>query len=139
MPDFLADKRAEIEKRLNELRPLHDEYLRLERVFKALRNLARPGGRTTGASRSRGSTTPRTRARGTSRTRSRATTSRTRSTRGGTRADQALELVRQNPGITVPEIGERLGFEQKNYLYRVMHGLEAKRAVRKQGRGYVAR
>ncbi|MBA2506456.1 MAG: winged helix-turn-helix transcriptional regulator, partial [Thermoleophilaceae bacterium] len=56
---------------------------------------------------------------------------------GGTRAEQALEIVRQNPGVTIPELADRLGIKQ-NYLYRVMGGLEADGAVKKDGRGFNA-
>ena len=46
--------------------------------------------------------------------------------------------MRQTPGITVTELAARLGISQANYMYRVMNGLQADGAVRKQGRGYVA-
>ena len=125
MTDFLAEKRSEIEKRLKELRPLHDEYLRLERAKEALDGLDSPRR---GPGRPRGST---------SRRRAASTGRRRRRRRGGTRREQALELVRQNPGITVSELADRLKIRQ-NYLYRVMGELAGEKAVKKQGRGYVA-
>jgi hypothetical protein len=123
--DFLAEKRAEIDKRLKELRPLHEEFLRLEQAVSALDSL--DGGRRRGPGRPRGSSSTR-----------RGTTRRRRGRRGGTRAQQALEVVRKNPGITVSELGNQLGIAQKNYLYRVMAGLQKDGSVRKQGRGFSA-
>src|SRR5947208_15306952 len=86
MADFLAEKRAEIDNRLKELRPLHEEFLQLEKAKAALDGLDGPRR---GPGRPRGS--------------SGATTTRRRRRRrsGGTRGDQALQLVRQNPGATV--------------------------------------
>lgn len=124
MTDFLTEKRSEIETRLKELRPLHDEYLRLERARDALAGLDSTPRRGPGRPRGSGGASPS----GPRRRRRRA---------GGTRADQALELVRQNPGIAVPELAEQLGIKQ-NYLYRVMGGLQGDGAVRKEGRGFVA-
>ena len=56
----------------------------------------------------------------------------------GTRGKQALELVRANPGITIPELADKMGIKQ-NYLYRVLPGLQKDGMVRKQGRGWHAR
>ena len=134
MSDFLSEKRAEIDARLKELRPLHDEYLRLERAKAALDGLDEAPARR-GPGRPRGSRN--------------ATSSggsggsgngrRRRNRRsGGTHADRALTEIRQNPGITVSELAPRLGIAHKNYLYRVLNGLQAEGAVQKEGRGYVA-
>ena len=111
MADFLGEKRAEIETRLKELRPLHEEYLKLERAKAALEGLD--------------SRTPKPTRRG-------------RRRAGGTAAEHALEAVRQNPGITVAELAPKLGIKHKNYLYRVMAGLQQDGAVRKDGRGFFA-
>jgi hypothetical protein len=54
---------------------------------------------------------------------------------GGTRAAQALDLVRNKPGITIPELAEAMGIQQ-NYLYRVMPGLAEEGKVTKSGRGW---
>ena len=54
---------------------------------------------------------------------------------GDTRADQALELVRTQPGITIPEIAEAMGIEP-NYLYRVMPRLVAGGQVKREGQGW---
>ena len=136
MADFLTEHRNALEKRLKELRPLYDEYLNLERVKDALQGV---GGRRPG--RPRGSTTRRRpgRPRGAS-TRRRSTNGRRRrGRRGGTRAEQALKVVRDNPGITVTELASKMNIKQKNYLYRVMNQLHADGAVTKRGRGYTAK
>ena len=122
MSDFLSEKRAEIDARLKELRPLHDEFLKLERAKAALDGVDAPRR---GPGRPRGSGSG---SAGTKR----------RRRRGGTRAQQTLEVVRQNPGITVNELAERMGVKQKNYLYRVLNGLVEDGAVRKEGRGFSA-
>lgn len=123
MADFLDQTRSDIDKRLEELRPLHEEYLRLQRAKEALQGLDRPRR---GPGRPRGSTSSSSNGR------------RRRRRRGGTRSEQALEAVRQNPGITVNELSERLNIKHKNYLYRVMASLQSDGAVKKEGRGYTA-
>ena len=132
MPDFLNEKRAEIDSRLKELRPLHEEYLKLERAKAALDGLDSGARRGPGRPRGSGGATPST---GTSDGRRRGGRRR-RS--GGTHAERALETIRQNPGITVSEMAPKLGIAHKNYLYRVLNGLQADGAVQKEGRGYVA-
>jgi hypothetical protein len=60
---------------------------------------------------------------------------RSRGRRNGTRGDQALTLVREHPGITIPEIASSLGTEP-NYLYRVMPHLIRDGKVRRAGQGW---
>jgi CRP-like cAMP-binding protein len=60
---------------------------------------------------------------------------RPRGRRNGTRGDQALTLVRERPGITIPEIASSLGTEP-NYLYRVMPNLVKDGKVRRNGQGW---
>ncbi|MGH2980054.1 MAG: MarR family transcriptional regulator, partial [Solirubrobacterales bacterium] len=60
-----------------------------------------------------------------------------RGRRSNTRADQALALIKQNPGIKVPDIATKMGIRQ-NYLYRVTAGLEKQRLVRRRGGGFHA-
>ena len=129
MADFLSEKRAEIDSRLKELRPLHEEYLKLERAKLALDGLDTPRR---GPGRPRGSrgATPSTGASNGRRRRGRRS--------GGTHSERALEMIRQNPGITVAEMAPKLGIAHKNYLYRVLNGLQAEGAVQKEGRGYTA-
>jgi hypothetical protein len=125
LTDFLDEKRKEISARLKELKPLVDEYQRLEAADRALSGVPASGG---GAS----TTTRRTRS-----TRSTGTR-RGRPRGGGTRASQALDLVRERPGISIPELAEAMGIKQ-NYLYRVMPNLAEQGLVTKSGRGWHAR
>ena len=127
MADFLDEKRREIRARLQELKPLVDEYHRLEAAVQALDGVKTPT-----------STAPARRSRSTS-TRSGAGSGRRGRPRGsGTRGKQALELVRANPGITIPELADKMGIKQ-NYLYRVLPGLQKDGMVRKEGKGWHAR
>ena len=129
MADFLSEKRSEIDTRLKELRPLYEEYLKLERAKEALDGLDTRPRR--GPGRPRGS---RRAGAGTGAPGSR----RRRRRSGGTHAERALAEIRQNPGITVSELAPKLGIAHKNYLYRVLNGLQAEGAVQKEGRGYTA-
>jgi sugar-specific transcriptional regulator TrmB len=121
MADILTKQRAEIDRRLKELKPMIEEYQMLERAREALEGVASPRR---GPGRPPGS-------------RSRRPVKQRRRRRGGTRREQALKLVESNPGITVGELAKRLRIRQ-NYLYRVMGELRAEGAVKKQGRGYTA-
>ena len=126
MADFLDEKRKEIQARLKELKPAVDEYNKLLQADQALGGLsngaaapatpARRGRR--GPGRPPGSGAKRGRPKG-----------------GGTRAAQALQLVGERPGITIPELAEAMGIQQ-NYLYRVMPGLAEEGKVTKSGRGW---
>jgi hypothetical protein len=60
---------------------------------------------------------------------------RRRRRRGGTRSEQAVKLVQQNPGITASDIARRMSIKP-NYLYRVMGELEKEGRVSKRGREY---
>jgi hypothetical protein len=126
MADFLKDQLQAMDARLKELRPLHEEYLKLERAKEALEGVESPGRRGPG------------RPRGSSRASAGNGRRRRRRRQGGTRAQQALDVVRQQPGVSVRELSERLGVKHPNYMYRVMNELEGDGAVRKEGRGYVA-
>jgi sugar-specific transcriptional regulator TrmB len=64
-------------------------------------------------------------------------TRRRRRRRGGTRADQAVKLIQQNPGITASEIARQMKI-QPNYLYRVLGDLQKEGRVKKSGRSYTA-
>jgi hypothetical protein len=157
--DFLDEKRREINDRLAELKPLIDEYTRLEAAATALagvggstrratapaapaaapakRGPGRPRGsknRATGARRGR----PPKAATATATTTVAAATPRRRAGRrkgSGTRAAQALTFVKGQPGITIPELAAKMGIKQ-NYLYRVLPGLEQEKKIKKQGRGW---
>jgi hypothetical protein len=129
--DFLDETRMEIAARLKELKPLVDEYRRPEAAAAALDGIsATPLTHATPATR-------RAPARTTAATPTRGATHggrRGRPNGSGTRGAEALALVKQNPGITIPEIAEKMGIKQ-NYLYRVLPGLAADGLVVKDGRG----
>ena len=135
MADFLSEQLGALEKRLKDLRPQVEEYLHLEKVKEALEGVGKPRR---GPGRPRGSTTRRRTSTGTARRRS-TNGRRRRGRRGGTRAQQALKVVRDNPGITVSDLARKLNIKQPNYLYRVMNQLQAEGAVTKSGRGYTAK
>jgi hypothetical protein len=120
MADFLDEKLKEIDARLKELKPLVDEYGRLDAARRALSGVeAKPATTTT-----------------TRRRRSASSNGRRGRPRGsGTRAAQALQLVGEKPGITIPELADAMGIKQ-NYLYRVMPGLAEEGKVTKSGRGW---
>ena len=132
MADFLTEQRNALEKRLKELKPLYDEYLSIEKVKEALDGV---GGTKRGPGRPPGSGTRKST---TKRASSGNGRRRRRGRRGGTRSDQVLKVIRENPGISVSEIGDRLGMKQKNYLYRVVGNLQSEGAVKKDGRGFKA-
>jgi len=128
MADFLDEKKREIEARLKELRPLVDEFHRLEAAAAALDGVGTASGAGARAPRaSRRAASPAAPSAGPRR--------RGRPRGSGTRSKQALELVRTRPGITIPEIAEAMGIQQ-NYLYRVMPSLAEEGKVTKSGRGW---
>jgi hypothetical protein len=131
MADFLDEKRKEIQARLKELKPLVDEYERLEAAEQALSGV---GTTTRAAAAPAAPSTRRRRRSGGSSSNGR----RGRPRGSGTRATQAFELVKARPGITIPELAEAMGIKQ-NYLYRVMPGLAEDGRVTKSGKGWHAR
>jgi hypothetical protein len=56
--------------------------------------------------------------------------------RGGTRADQAVKLISENPGISVSELGKKMRLNHPNYLYRVLPDLEKDGRIKRRGKGY---
>lgn len=56
--------------------------------------------------------------------------------RGGTRADQAVKIITENPGIKVSEIGKKMKLNHPNYLYRVLPELEKDGRIKRKGHGY---
>jgi hypothetical protein len=124
---FVDTTVKEIDDRLRELK---EEVARLEAARSAL-----TGGRR-GPGRPRATTTRTRTASTTRRTTARRRPGRPRGrSRSGTRANQALELVRSTPGITIPQIAEKMGIEP-NYLYRVMPRLATDGQVRREGQGW---
>src|SRR3954465_12400378 len=142
MTDFLEEKKREINARLKELRPLVDEYHRLEAAAAALDGVG-GGGRSSGGGGGGGgggTSTRRTRGASSGTTRRGAGSGSGSGRRGrprgsGTRSKQALELVRARPGISIPEMAQEMGIQQ-NYLYRVLPSLQKDGLVRKDGRGW---
>jgi DNA invertase Pin-like site-specific DNA recombinase len=61
----------------------------------------------------------------------------TRRRRRGTRADQAVRLIKANPGITASEVAKKMRIKP-NYLYRVLSDLQKEGRVKKSGRSYSA-
>jgi hypothetical protein len=155
--DFLDEKRQEITSRLKELKPLVDEYSRLEAAASALAGLggstastpAAVAPRRRGPGRPRGSSTRKKAATATAT----ATVAAPKAARkpgrpagpakrragrrkgSGTRAAEARSFVQGQPGITIPELAAKMGIKQ-NYLYRVLPGLEQENKVEKKGRGW---
>ncbi|HEY8764697.1 MAG TPA: hypothetical protein VIM18_10915 [Solirubrobacteraceae bacterium] len=121
MADFVDTTVKDIDSRL---RALKEETSKLEAARAALLGTRRGPGRPPGSNSS------------TTRRRSGRRPGRLRGRRGGnTRANQALELVRSQPGITIPQIAESLKIEP-NYLYRVMPKLVADGQVKRDGQGW---
>jgi hypothetical protein len=118
LTEFVDSTVKDIDQRLNELK---SEVTRLEAARSALTGGRRGPGRPSrnGGRRSSGRRPGRPRGR-----------------RGGnTRANQALELVRSQPGITIPQIAETLKIAP-NYLYRVMPKLVGDGQVKRDGQGW---
>ena len=123
MADFLDAKVREIEERLQELRPLIEEFHRLEAASAALDGVS-------------GSSTP-IRRRSAPAVNGSSRRGRPRGGRSGdsTRAAQTVELVRTQPGITIPELAGHMGIKP-NYLYRVLPQLADEGKVRRDGKGW---
>ncbi len=128
MTDFLDEKKREIDSRLDELRPLVDEFRRLEAAAAALDGVAVESAGPSGARRSRRSPSGKGKGKGKG-------SGRGRPKGSGTRSKQALAAVVAQPGITIPELAQTMGIAQ-NYLYRVMPDLQKEGQVRKEGRGW---
>jgi hypothetical protein len=133
MADFLDEKRKEIQARMKELEPLVEEYRRLEAADTALTGIGNSANLSSSAApapaANRRTRTPRASSGG------QRTGRRGRPRGSGTRAAQALDLVRDRPGITIPELDEAMGIQQ-NYLYRVLPGLAEQGKVTKSGKGW---
>ncbi len=123
MADFVDSTVKDIDRRLSELKV---EVTKLEAARAALVGGRRRPGRPASANGSSATTRRRTTRRA----------GRPRGRRGGnTRANQALALVREKPGITIPQIAESLKIEP-NYLYRVMPKLVEDGQVTREGQGW---
>jgi len=129
--NVLDEARQLVEQRLADL---EEERKRLERALAELggqgagtgtgrrRRPGRPRGssnKTSSASAASGSGAPR----------------RRRKRRGGTRADQAVKLIEEQPGISASDVAKAMKIKP-NYLYRVLGDLEKEGRVKKDGRQY---
>jgi hypothetical protein len=125
MAGFIDTTVKDIEQRLRELK---EEVGKLEAARTALTSeRSRPA-------RAPRSATPR--AAGTTRRGRPGRAGRPRGRRSGnTRASQALELVRSQPGITIPKLADAMKI-QPNYLYRVMPALEKDGSIKRDGLGW---
>jgi transposase-like protein len=120
-----------VKKRLAEL---DEERKRLERALAELGGtVTRRPGRPPGSGRGPGR--PRKNAATAAAKPAAAPGKRRRRRRGGTRADQAVALVEQNPGISASEIAKTMKIKP-NYLYRVLGEMEKEGRVTKKGREY---
>lgn len=121
-----------VKKRLAEL---DEERKRLERALAELGGtVTRRPGRPPGSGRGPGRPRKNAAAGSTAATAT-APRKRRRRRRGGTRADQAVALVEQSPGISASEIAKAMKIKP-NYLYRVLGEMEKEGRVTKRGREY---
>jgi hypothetical protein len=147
MPDFLADKRQEIDSRLKELKPQVQEYRRLEAAVQALAEIPSTSapspppsanGRRRGPGRPRGSKSAVPRVAKPAQAKGAAKAARKAGGRrkgSGRRAAEALALIQATPGITIPELAVKMGIK-KTYLYTVLPNLAREGSVKKDGRGW---
>jgi len=124
-----------VKKRLAEL---DDERRRLERALVELGGKAKKGARRPRRrGRPKGSGAKKAKGRA-KKGRAKKGRAKSRRRRSGTRADQAVKLVAQNPGISASEIAKKMKIKP-NYLYRVLGELEKEGRVKKKGRAYSAK
>jgi predicted Rossmann fold nucleotide-binding protein DprA/Smf involved in DNA uptake len=129
--DFLKQTLKDIEARKRELQPLVDEYNQLAEAAAALQG---GDGASAGTSPAAARSRP-TRRRGRRASASTGTGRRGRPRGSGKRAQQALDLVKDRPGITIPELAKAMKI-QPNYLYRVLPGLEKDGKVKRKDKGW---
>jgi predicted ArsR family transcriptional regulator len=108
----------------NLLADLDEERKRIEAALAALggKVIKRAPGRPRGGGRPAKATTP-------------AAGRKRRRRRGGTRADQAVKLIEDQPGISASDVAKTMKIKP-NYLYRVLGDLEKEGRVKKDGRQY---
>ncbi len=119
MTDFLEEKRKEIQARLKELKPLVDEYRRLEAAERALAGVEPSPplghGRAPRHAPHRSSNGRRGRPKG-----------------SGTRRCRRSSSCARGRASRIPELAEAMGIKQ-NYLYRVMPTLAERGTGREVG------
>jgi hypothetical protein len=150
--DFLDEKRKEITVQMDKLKPLVEEYRRLEAAAAALRDIpsapqgasiasARPvrarrrPGRPRGSARAAASQPAPASARSATSAKPTAKRRRGRRKRAGGRAEQALRSIRAEPGLTIPALAEKMGIDG-TYLYKILPPLEQEGKIEKRGRGW---
>jgi hypothetical protein len=134
--DELRGLEDRVAQRLAELRPLVDEYHELEQYAARLGMSQNATAAAPAAARSTGRRRPRSSATRRPRSSATATSAPARSPgrpRNGGRRDQLMAVVKEQPGITVREVGTRLGVDPTS-LYRIVHQLEQDGSLRKDGR-----
>ncbi|HEY5198154.1 MAG TPA: hypothetical protein VIJ51_14125 [Solirubrobacteraceae bacterium] len=135
--DQIHARLAEVERLIEPLRVEADQLSKLAAAFDAPSQAPGAPAATTGrATRSRAKTTRKTAARAPRPATS--TTPRPKRGRplgGGNRAQQAVEQITKNPGITASELATAMGIGP-NYLYRVLPQLQRDDKITKQGKGY---
>ena len=125
MADVLSKIRSDLEKRLHELEPLIEEHAQVRKALDALKSAGAH------AEQKVKSAVKRTRSAKTGT----ATRRRGRPPGTGGRAQEALKLVHEHPGITLAEMAKRMKI-QANYLYRVLPQLEKDGKIKKRDKGY---
>ena len=148
MTDFLDETRKGVTDQLDRLKPMVEEYRRLEAAAAALDGIpAAPNGASAtpphsargrrGPGRPRGSktTAASTSVPASPKPASAAKPAAKRRQGRRKRAAQALAVIRADPGITIPAMAEKMGIKA-NYLYRLLPPLEQAGKIRKDGRGW---
>jgi hypothetical protein len=156
--DFLDEKRREINDRLAELKPLIDEYTRLEAAATALAGVRGSAPAAARASATAAPAAPAKRGPGRPRgSKSRTTTGKRRGRPPGRKTETAAATATPAAAATTAATPRRRAGRRKgsgtraaqalsfvtgqpgikqNYLYRVLPGLEQEKKIKKQGRGW---
>ncbi len=132
MPDFLDEKRKEIAARLAELAPRAKEYHKLMAMMAVL-DEPDAASETPPAAPPPVSAKP-------LKAKSKSGKKRGRPKGSGTRAAEALALVKKSgsKGISIPDLALKMGIKP-NYLYRVLPGLADDGLVEKRGPKWFAK
>ena len=133
MSELITNIRSQLEKRLRDLEPHVKEHAQIKDALGKLADTVSPGGGT-------GSRAAAARATAKAPTRRRAGDARGGRPRKGqpSRAEQFLEAIRANPGLTVSDAAKQMGIGP-NYLYRVRNDLLKAGKIKKQGQGFTVK
>src|ERR1700759_5329133 len=128
--NVLDEPRELLERRLADL---DDEKRRLERALAELGGkVKRSPGRPRGSASTRTAKAPTATATATT---TGSAPKKRRRRRGGTRGDQAVELITSQPGISASDVAKTIKIKP-NSLYRVLGDLEKEARAKKDGRQY---